>query len=77
MKEIQKEVTPMNSLFSTRHYRAIAEVLAENRPVVDREKYATWQGICDDLADLFEADNPRDGKGHGFRRDKWEEDCLR
>jgi hypothetical protein len=61
------------SMFSKRHYEAIAAVLRDNRIV----KPEVWEDIRDDLGALFEADNPQDGKGRGFKRDKWEEACER
>lgn len=66
-----------NTMFSRRHYEAIAEILAENRPHTQAESPGTWAAIMESLADLFEADNPLDGKGRGFKREKFEEACER
>jgi hypothetical protein len=55
------------SMFSKRHYEAIAEVLSQNKIV----KPEVWEDIRDDLGALFEADNEK------FNRTKWEEACER
>ena len=62
-----------NSMFSKRHYEAIAEVFRDH-PIVTPE---IRDDLRDALADLFEADNPIDGKGRGFKREKFEEACER
>lgn len=63
------------SMFSKRHYEAVAEVLVEARPAAQQGTFhndrAGWQSIRDALADLFEADN------ENFNRTKWEEVCER
>jgi hypothetical protein len=53
------------SMFSRRHYEAIAAILRANRIA----KPELWEDIRDDLGALFEADNEK------FTRTKWEEAC--
>lgn len=53
------------SMFSRRHYEAIAAVLRENR--IARPEL--WEDIRDALGALFEADNEK------FKRTTWEEAC--
>jgi hypothetical protein len=55
------------SMFSKRHYEAIAEVMRDNKIVTPE----VWENIRDDLGALFEADNEK------FNRTKWEEACER
>jgi hypothetical protein len=65
-------------MFSKRHYEAVAAVLLDiNRDARAYDGVEMWEAIRDRLSDLFEADNPQDGKGRGFKRDKWEEACDR
>ena len=55
------------SMFSKRHYEAVAAILSQNKIVTPE----TWENIRDDLGALFEADNPR------FDRDTFKEACER
>lgn len=59
--------TVATSMFSRRHYEAVAAILSQNKIVTPE----TWENIRDDLGALFEADNEK------FNRDKWEEVCER
>lgn len=67
-----------NTMFSRRHYEAIAEILSEQ---LANSRVKNGQDLLeilrDRFADLFEADNPLDGKGRGFKREKFEEACER
>ena len=56
-----------NSMFSKRHYQAIAEIFRDY-PIVTPE---IRDDLRDALADLFEADNER------FNRQAFEEECER
>jgi len=60
------------SMFSKRHYEAVAAILKETgEPNFCFTAFDMRDAIKDRLADLFEADNEK------FNRDKWEEACER
>ena len=58
------------SMFSRRHYEAVAEVMRGIPHAAITPDYV-WCTILDALIDLFEADNPR------FDRAKFQEECER
>lgn len=60
-----------NSMFSRRHYEAIAEVIRNVGNQTSENPLTVWERFVDDLADLFHADNER------FDRAKFEEACER
>jgi hypothetical protein len=60
------------SMFSRRHYEAIAAILKETgEPNFCFTAFDMWDAIKDRLADLFAADNER------FSRKTFEEECER
>jgi len=61
-----------NSMFSKRHYEAVAEVLKEiNYDARAYDGVEMWEKIRSDLSALFESDNEK------FNRTKFEEACER
>ena len=65
-----------NSMFTKRHYEAVSAVLRETRGYLQADP-GTLDLVRFLMSNLFEADNPQDGKGHGFKREKFEEECKR
>ena len=60
------------SMFSRRHYEAVAAILRDaGNPPCDHAAFLMWRTIYDRFATMFEADNPR------FDRAKFQEECER
>ena len=59
------------AIFGKRHYESLARIIAEtHRDSDDGTRYMFADGIADDMAGLFKADNPR------FKESRWRAACA-